>query len=302
MQKHAFPAEIRPFCLFGIAKWPVCLILAVLIFCTGRVSGDTVTLTPVADTFISEAVRFPGPNGDGLDMVIGTQGVLSGTAKDRGLIKFDFSEIPTGATINVVRLQVTVNRAPTGSTPNSFNLHRMLRPWSEAESTWTLRLGGVNWVAPGAAAGSDYAQTVSGTTLIGGFGGYTFPSMPGIVADVAAWVADPSVNHGWLLKTADESISPSARGFDSRETATGPQLVVDFSPLFRIDAFEISNGEFCLRFNGKAGKSYLIERRERLDQGTWTQVTSLPPRLTDGPVTVCDGLTPISGFYRVQEF
>jgi hypothetical protein len=301
MQKHAFPAEIRPFCLFGMAKWPVCLILAGLVFCEGRAVGDTITLLPVADTFISE--HFPGPNGDQPDMVIGTQGFLAGAAKDRGLIKFDFSEIPSGATINSVRLQVTVNRAPTSSTANSFNLHRVLRPWAEAESTWTVRLApNQNWDVPGGAAGSDYSQTVSGTTLIGGFGGYTFPSTTGMVASVVAWMADPSLNNGWLLKTADESISPSARRFDSRESATGPQLVVDFSPPLRIDGFEISNGDFCLRFNGKAGKSYLVERRERLDQGTWTQVTSLPPRTADGPVTVCDGLTPNSGFYRVQEF
>jgi hypothetical protein len=125
-----------------------------------------------------------------------------------------------------------------------------------------------------------------------------------MVADVAVWIADPSVNHGWLVKTADESISPSARHFDSRESATGPRLIVDydFTPL-RIDLFGISNGQFCLRFNGKAGKSYLIQRRERLDQGNWTQVTTLPPRGSDGPITVCDGpLAPTSGFYRVQEF
>jgi hypothetical protein len=278
----------------------VCLVLAALISAPDRLAADSVTLSPVADTFISE--HFLEPNGNGLDMVIGTQGVVSGSAKDRGLIKFDLSQIPRGATINSVTLQVNVNRAPTASSPNGFNLHRLLRPWAESESTWVLRLApDQNWDAPGAAAGSDYSQTVSGSTVVGGPGPYTFSSTAGMVADVAAWIADPSANNGWLVKTADESISSSARRFDSRESATGPQLIVDFTPL-RIDSFGISNGEFCLRFNGKAGKSYVIERRERLDQGTWTQVTTLPPRGSDGPVTVCDApLMPTSGFYRVQQ-
>jgi hypothetical protein len=124
-----------------------------------------------------------------------------------------------------------------------------------------------------------------------------------MVADVMTWITNSSSNQGWLLITEDESISPSARRFGSREGASGPQLILELEPPLRIDSAGISNAEFCLRFEGKAGKSYVVDRRPRLDSGSWTQLTVLPPRGADGPVTVCD-MDPIAGsmFYRVQEW
>src|SRR5258705_6086822 len=112
MPQQVLPVKIRPCRLFGSAKWTVWLILAALIPGPDRLAADTVPLSPVADTFISE--HFPEPNGAGVDMVIGTQGALAGAARDRCLIKFDFSVIPDGATINSATVHVTVTHAPTG--------------------------------------------------------------------------------------------------------------------------------------------------------------------------------------------
>src|SRR6266700_6595035 len=89
-----------------------------------RLAAATVTLVPSEDTFISE--HYLGNNGLGSEMVIGTQNVMSGFARDRGLLKFQaVSQIPANATITAVTLTLTLIKAPAG--PNSnFNLHRML--------------------------------------------------------------------------------------------------------------------------------------------------------------------------------
>src|SRR5438552_3743175 len=53
-------------------------------------SADSVTLHPVADTGLSE--QFPASNsGHAPEIVIGTQGPRAGTAKNRGLMKFDLT-------------------------------------------------------------------------------------------------------------------------------------------------------------------------------------------------------------------
>src|SRR5213594_153100 len=85
------------------------VIVAAVVFAAGLESelfADTLSVRPVADTYISQ--HFTGPNGDNSDMVIGTQGFLSGMAMNRGLIKFDVSAIPGNAVVNSATLQMVV--------------------------------------------------------------------------------------------------------------------------------------------------------------------------------------------------
>jgi len=280
-----------------------CSVLRACIFCvlviagagSTRLRAETLTLPAVADTYISE--HFLGPNGTEGTMVTGTQGFMAGMAMNRGLIKFDFSAIPAGARVTSASLQTLVVNSANGAGPNSFELHRVLRPWNEGQSTWTLRLApDQNWGSPGAAEGTDYSSTISGLVTGSGLGSYTFSSTPEMVADVTAWITNSSSNQGWLVRTVDESISPSGRRFSSREGASGPKLILELEPPLRIDSAGISNG--------KAGKSYVIDRRARLDSGSWSRLTMVPPRSGDGPVTICDPdpVTAGSMFYRVQEW
>ena len=267
--------------------------------------ADTVTLNPAQDTFISE--QFSGPNGVGFDMVIGTQGMTVFFKKNRGLIQFDLSSIPVGAVVNSVALRLMATAAPRATNNNSnFNLHRVLRPWNALESTWVLRLEpDENWEFPGGQAGTDFAETASSSAFISSEGSYTFASMPGLVADVSAWLANPPANHGWLVKTEDESVGFTARRFASREAPGAPVLEVQFDlppPALRIDSAAIVAGDFCARFSTKAGKTYTLERRERVDTGDWTVVATRPPVDADGEATLCDPVAAEGNrFYRVGE-
>lgn len=267
----------------------------------------TITLSPAQDTYIGE--HFVGPNGTATGMVIGTQGVnILGLPfpKNRGLIQFELSSIPPGAVVNSVTMRVTVTTGvPASAVSSNFELHRLARPWDDLESTWSLRLDpDENWATPGGQAGTDFAATFSSRVRVSDLGDYTFASTPELIADVNAWLASPAANHGWLVKTEDESIGFTARHFASREASTGaPVLEVQFetSAPPRITLAEIMGSRFCLHFIARQGKSYVVERRDLVDRGEWTVIATLPPADVRGEVTVCDPLGTVPGFYRVGE-
>ena len=267
-------------------------------------SAAAVTNTPATDTFIS--VHWLGPNGGGIDMVIGTQGVSADEAQNRGLMKFDFSNIPAGAQINSVTLDITVTKIPLSPATGTFELHRMLRAWSEADSTWQNRVAGEQWGEPGGEVGVDYVAAVSGTATVGSVAGqtYTFASSPGMIADVTRWITNGAENHGWLVKTEPEENAFTARRFGSSEGSSPPRLIVNYTavaPRPVINSAALNGGQLCVGFNATAGKSYVLERRAAVDSGGWTEVATLPPPAANGPATLCDPLGTGNGFYRIGE-
>ena len=276
------------------------LVVSLLSAGVGRARAASMTLNPVQDTFISEAIGTP--NGTGVDMVMGTQGASAGFAKNRGLIQFDLSSLPSGAVVQSATLRLTVTKAPQFPVNSNFALHRLAQPWDDLESTWMLRLDpGENWAAPGGQEGTDFSATASGSVLVSGVGGYTFESTPELVADVNAWLTNSAENHGWMVKTEDESIGFTARRFASREGLSGaPVLEVQFEAP-QISSAEIVGGQFCLHFAARQGKSYVVERRDLVDRGEWAVIATLPPADVTGEVTVCDPLGTGTGFYRVGE-
>src|SRR5262249_6248967 len=204
----------------------------------------SLTVAPSADTYISQ--HFTGPNGELPDMVIGSQATFSFGATNRGLIRFDVSSIPAGATITSVTLALTVTKSPTGPDSN-FHLHRLLRAWDEEQSTWTIRLAPATpWNENGGTAGVDYAAESSGSVHIFGVGGYVVPSSAGLVADVTTWVTDTNSNQGWLIKTEDETIMTTARRFGSRESFSAASLTVEYLPPrpLRIATLQLSAPHF----------------------------------------------------------
>lgn len=278
--------------------------LFVLLAGHDAVLAETVTLNPAQDTYLAE--RLTAPQGSGTEMVIGTQGANVSFTRTRGLVRFDLSSIPPGAVVNSVVLRLAVTRVPLTPVNSDFHLHRLLRPWNEEQSTWLLRLAPTeNWTTPGGQAGTDFSTTVSGRVPVAAVGGYTFASTPQLVADVTAWLASPSANHGWLVKTADESVGFTARRFASREGLAGaPVLEVQFdppAPLLRINSTELVAADFCLRFTARQGKAYVVERRGMVDTGTWNVITNLPPVAVTGEIVVCDPLGAGNNFYRVGE-
>jgi hypothetical protein len=151
-------------------------------------------------------------------------------------MRFDLQgQIPIGAVINSASLRVMEVDEPSNPADAVFDLHRLLKSWSETEVTWNSASSGSLWQFPGASGSSDSAAGPSSSIFVSGPKAstpvpYTFSSNPGLVGDVQAWVADPASNFGWLLQSEDEVTYFTARRFGSREDPVNtPVLTIDYS-------------------------------------------------------------------------
>lgn len=208
-------------------------------------AADVVQLGASKDNTMFEAF------GDGLSNGAGPY-MFAGETRDfgsrRALLAFDIaSAVPAGSTINSVSLQLRMSRSTTGARPVA--LHRVLADWGEGTSdsgdpggggapatpgdaTWVYRFYQTDsWATPG----GDFDPTASASTNVGGIGFYTWSSggAAGMLADVQAWLDDPSSNFGWVLIGADDG-TRSAKRFDSRENpnpAYRPVLIIDYTPV-----------------------------------------------------------------------
>jgi hypothetical protein len=200
----------------------------------------TVALNPAADTTIFEE------NGNASDAK--GPGIFAGRivvgAIRRAFLRFDVAgAVPAGSTVSSAELRLSLTRSNSGSV--SASLHRVSGAWGEGTSnagdpggkgapatagdaTWTQRVyPATPWTVPG----GDAALTASGTTLIGSsLTDYIFTTTPAMAADVQGWLDQPATNFGWQLR-ADETRTPTAKRFGSRENASPalqPVLLVTY--------------------------------------------------------------------------
>lgn len=205
-------------------------------------SAVQTTIPAAKDNTLYELVSGVASNGAG-------EYLFTGRTKDgvrrRAVIHFDIAaNVPAGATINSVTLQLTVARV-ANNTARPTSLHRLLADWGQGTSnagqnegqgaapttndaTWIHRFyPGTLWTS----AGGDYAATGSATTNITGNGLYAWTSAT-LVADVQGWLDTPASNFGWLVR-GDESVVETAKRIASRENGTAgnrPALIVDYTP------------------------------------------------------------------------
>ena len=217
------------------------------------VGAVTRTLGAVRDNTLYE-VSSPASalsNGAGIGLFAGR--TLQGSnGIRRGLVAFNFAgAVPSDATVSSVQLTLDVTMTTSGS--EVVSLHRVFSNWGEGGSDapgqegsgTSAQSGDATWFHtffPGAFwgnPGGDFSAGASATLGVAGNGTYTWGSTSQMVADVQAWVDNPSANFGWLIFGA-ESRSGSAKRFSSREGGSGPQLVVTF------DAPVPTAGEFSL--------------------------------------------------------
>ncbi len=202
---------------------------------------QTVTLTAIRDTTLYEEPSGALSNGKGDSLFAGSTN--NGSAR-RALVAFDLSSIPAGSTVTRADLVLTITRTQTGQ--QQIAVHRVAASWGEGSSnaqgnegtgaaatpsdaTWVHRLfDRERWTRPG----GDFVAQPSATAAAGGLGRATFPSSPGLVADVTAWINTPAQNFGWIL-IGGERDTQTAKRFASRETTTAtdrPQLIVEYLP------------------------------------------------------------------------
>jgi hypothetical protein len=260
--------------------------------------GSAAVLQVVLDAATDATIYEDGDgslaNGSGSFLFTGRSGSQNGSAERRALLAFPIApSIPAGSTITSVRLDLMVSRTQSGE--QTVGLYRLLEDWSEGPSdapgeegsgtppaagdvTWTHReFPGTLWSTPGA----SFAQSASATLQVAGVGNYSFSSSPELVADVQAWLDDPSSNFGWAVLLSSPP-SRSAKRFNSRENSSGrPTLTVtyeaaDGSDLNERYVFPASNA-------GGSGGSFFITTADVLNAGDTTASfrVQLLPRNTD---------------------
>jgi hypothetical protein len=169
----------------------------------------------------------------------------------RALLAFDLGNaIPQDAMLVAASLRLHVDLIGSPGAV-SFSLHRLTTAWGEGTSdngglgqgadatsgdaTWNdafFDAPGAEWLTPG----GDFAGTASASAIVAGSGHVSWLSdtglASGLLADIDAWRAAPSANHGWLLKE-DTALARSVRRFSSRSSdiaGHAPLLTVVYEP------------------------------------------------------------------------
>lgn len=197
-----------------------------------------ITLLPLQDNTLYESEPGTISNGAGHYLFAGK---TDNGAIRRGLLAFDLGAIPPGAVVVSASLTLNLSKSIAGETPVA--LHTLSAAWGEGASAALGEEGAGATAEPGdatwrhtfydtdfwAAPGGDFDPTPSAVTSVGDPGAYTWAS-PALVADVAAWLADPATNFGWAL-LGDETTNRTAKRFDSRENepANQPRLTITYT-------------------------------------------------------------------------
>lgn len=275
---------------------------------TQRLPAPTATLTAVEDTTITE--KSPDtPQGGDAQLQIGTTGPAAGYKSSRSLLRFELTAIPTNATVTRATLTVNLEQVAPGVTNLWVNLHRVVRPWSEAFATWSNRLAATPWSVPGAAAPADFVLLATQSNRITTtLGLYTFASGPRMVADVQDWVRIPATNHGWIMISQLQSVGQTECKFTAHEAtsaASRPRLMVDYvlpaNPPTLI-GLSPSNGMFRFQFTAEASRAYTVETSAIMPATNWSVMTNLGPFPNPSNVVVSDSIQPGARLYRVRTF
>lgn len=203
--------------------------LVVAVPLAGLARAETVVVTPSQDNTLIEDATGSLSNGAGNYLFAGRSNQPAGLSIRRGLVQFDLAgKVPSSAVITSVRLTMNMSRTSFGAA--FVSLHRVDASWGEAGSTALgqegagapAEIGDATWLhrsydtVTWSSAGGDFAPAASASIIVVGIGSYTWGSTPDMIADVEAWLADPSANHGWAV-VGDESVMASSKRFGTRE-------------------------------------------------------------------------------------
>ena len=235
----------------------------------------------------------------------GSATILAGTrhnlVRDRGLLRFDLSSIPTNAIVENAELRLKVVMAPRSPAASTFYLHRLLKPWGVA-ANWTDATNGVPWATPGGQQGIDYVTNGVGGTFLFGSSDYGFGSTK-LFADLDAWIKNPATNHGWILISDGEGTGGSARHFGSSESTTPPELAVVYTfaaEIPTITGTRLESTNFVFEIVGSPGWFYTIEARDLADRGTWFGITNVPAGAGLVPIVISIPATNSQQYFRAS--
>lgn len=218
--------------------------LTVALTATSLASPDSATMSADRDGTLVQPLTVETSLGASPNLFAGRVNMTGGGMRRRLAIHFALDSIPAGSTITDASVVLVANGGQ--ATNQTVSLHRCLADWGEGGSdadgagggggvtpepgdiTWTLRFfPGTAW----SSAGGDFVAIASASTSTPLNGDCVFTSAA-LIADVQAWVSDPSTNFGWI-GVGNESVVQTTRRFGSRTAVIEterPQLLVTWTP------------------------------------------------------------------------
>lgn len=194
-----------------------------------RLQGDTQV---TQDTTIRSA--FPTITG-GNDNDLGI-----GTANDgnivRSLLRFDLTAIPAATTIISADLNLWFT-STNSALPIDINLQKVTKAWEENEATWNKSKSTSGWAIPGGDYAGTKLSTVSGITSPPSDINNALTNWQVPISVVQGWLTDSSTNHGFLLKSSNESTKIYKKFASSEQEVADkykPQLVITYKTTARL--------------------------------------------------------------------
>lgn len=178
-------------------------------------SINATNVTSVTDAEILQGYPTAGCGSElimrvGYDDYLGPDGQIV-----RGLVKFNLSAIPPGATINSAELQLfLVESWDYPGRSRTVTTYRVTSPWAEDIVCWDNAPGIAEAYGSDSVTHSDWRPYIFDVTDL-----------------VRAWHNGTYVNYGIALRGPEHSGSDSSwKAFATSETIYPPRLVVDFAP------------------------------------------------------------------------
>ncbi len=143
------------------------------------------------------------------------------------LLKWDLTSLPAGSTVQSAEITLEI----FDESPDTYEIYEMQQDWVEDEANWDQYRTGDSWQTEGAGGVPDRGSDVLGTILATDTGLLTIRLTDSAVSVIEKWIADPSVNYGFILQ--DYTSADNGTDFYSREASNAserPKLTLNFTP------------------------------------------------------------------------
>ena len=171
---------------------------------------STVQLSPLADSYL---YQFQPNNNFGSAAEIQVYPWAPSWTK-RGIISFDLSSVPSGATINSAALYL--HEATTYGSIRTIGAYRATIGWTENTATWN-------------SIGSNFDATASATATLSWDGILGWNTWD-LTQDARDFFSGAKANYGWVLKDTIEGSSQAYWYFHSKEGGpNAPYLEVSYT-------------------------------------------------------------------------
>ncbi|HUW85235.1 MAG TPA: DNRLRE domain-containing protein, partial [Phycisphaerae bacterium] len=209
------------------------------------------------------------------------------TNRQRGLVRFDLSSVPTGTPITVAMLYLySYEPLQTNGSAGYYGAYRLTTNWSATSSTWN---------SPWSTAGGDFEATADATAPKQSVANvwYAF----NVTSRVQAWINNGGTdNYGWLIKCTDEMLHNQDYFYqtDTSNASYRPKLfITDLAP----DTIAPAAITDLAAATGSQSASVDLTWTAPGDDGTSGTATSYDVRYSTATITEgnWDSATPVSG-------